>query len=90
LALPWWILWVLALAVLVKIGTGIDLYAATPTWMIANLIVGALGIVWTVVLARRKGKHTGRSFASLADDMAGHPTGSSTPPALLVHAGVSA
>lgn len=52
LGLPWWILWLPC--VLVAAGTlGIDLYAAAPAWVWSSIGVGVVGLVISMLVARR-------------------------------------
>ncbi|MGE7137521.1 hypothetical protein ACQKIE_07820 [Luteibacter sp. NPDC031894] len=55
--LPWWVVWVPALMVALKVVFGNDIYVAAPEWIWFNLAVGFLGLVlsWRGIrwLARR-------------------------------------
>lgn len=73
LGLPWWWLWLLLpLAVLTSL-TGIDLYAAAPVWIWANLAFGTVGIAASLWLARHLSQRPTRSafLQRIVDDMSG-------------------
>ncbi|MCY3002940.1 MAG: hypothetical protein NTV21_14155 [Planctomycetota bacterium] len=57
LGLPWWILWLLAITSLARAGATADPFAPLPAWVIANLVVGAVGLLATLgfmVWSRRR------------------------------------
>ena len=49
--LPWWLLWL----PLVMVLSGVDLVSRTPmSWLLANLVIGILGILGTLLWSRRQ------------------------------------
>jgi len=45
--LPWWFLWMPIMAVLVKSGTGVNMYESAPLVFVFGAIIGALGLAVT-------------------------------------------
>ena len=73
LGLPWWCLWLLVpLVVMVDLG-GVDLWAAGPGWIWANMLVGVAGMGVCLWLARRFAGRPIRSafLQRMVDDMSG-------------------
>ena len=52
LGLAWWVLWIALLECLARAFPGIDLYQRFPTWILANLAVGVLGIILSLLVVR--------------------------------------
>ncbi len=52
LGLPWWFLWIPCLIILARVALGIDLYARAPAWLWLSMVIGVLGLVGSLALAR--------------------------------------
>lgn len=73
LGLPWWFLWLLVPLVVLTWSSGVDMFAGASGWIWANMVVGAVGIGFSLWLARRLAARPVRSpwLQRLIDDMSG-------------------
>jgi hypothetical protein len=72
LGLPWWFLWFLLPLVWMTWWSGVDVFVPSA-WIWANMVVGAVGVVFSLWLARRFAARSIRSpwLQRVADDMSG-------------------
>jgi hypothetical protein len=72
LGLPWWFLWIPCLIMLARAALGVDLYARAPLWFWLSMLVGSLGLVGSLALARYLVRRAAASPAPpWADQLAG-------------------
>jgi len=73
LGLPWWFLWLLLPLVVLTWWSGVDLFAGAARWIWANMAVGAVGVGFSLWLARRLAGRPLRSpwLQRVVDDMSG-------------------
>lgn len=70
MGLPWWCLWVPLLMVVVKAGTGTDLFERAPLFVWINLAVGAVGLLLTAGCGRWLQRPARARLARALDDSA--------------------
>ncbi|WP_343850433.1 hypothetical protein [Rhodanobacter soli] len=73
LGLPWWFLWLLLPLVVLTWWSGVDRFAGAAGWIWANMAVGAMGVGFSLWLARRLAGRPIRSpwLQRMVDDMSG-------------------
>ena len=73
LGLPWWFLWLLLPLVVLTWWSGTDLFAGASGWIGANMAVGAVGVGFSLWLARRLAARPLGSpwLRRVVDDMSG-------------------
>lgn len=73
LGLPWWFLWLLLPLVVLTWWSGTDLFVGASGWIGANMAVGAVGVGFSLWLARRLAGRPLRSpwLQRVVDDMSG-------------------
>ncbi|HEY0476357.1 MAG TPA: hypothetical protein VGD37_02485 [Kofleriaceae bacterium] len=72
LGLPWWFLWIPCLIMLARAVLGVDLYARAPLWFWLSMLVGSVGLVGSLALARYLVRRAAASPAPRwADQLAG-------------------